>query len=737
MIKANFLSLLKQIKSVWPKSIRYQLILGIALVHLVLLTIVVVDQLIRQKKFLKRQNYEQALSLVNDFAVNSSSYILANDIDGLERLVQSHKNFPNLKYAMFLSPDGLVLAHTNRSFMGLRPTDSVSLRLKDTPHAQTLLENKDILDIAVPVIYNNKEIIGWVRIGLGQDYIYSNQRAIIRNGILYIIMALVIGTLFAIFIANRLSRGLYRLILTADKIRKGDRNTRVEPFRSIEISKLGMAFNQMLDEISANEKLLQMVLENMPVGVWLLNEKGDIISANSASEKIWSGLKFVGLKDFGQFKGWFTDTGKIVEPDQWGGAIAILKGETVLNQEIEIECFDKTRKIILNSAIPLKGDNGGIIGAIAINVDITDKKLIEKNLYKINYEMGERVKELRCLYKMSELANDPDKTMEDILEESINIIPLSYQYPDITCVRITFHGLIPNKIIEVSDALVESFLGRIYDPADAQTSVDGLKIFSDPSFRILLVTKVTDPILLRHRLGGERADDLLDLHNHIVKRNLTLCGGREVEREGNGFIISFSSATKAASCALSILGELSLAAATTIGFKIGLNAGEPIEKGKTLFGDTIQLASYLCEIVSEHRIAITNSIKDLISKDHLQNRGSQFFSLSPQDESLLELLFSKLEENWQDAEFNIPDYCQATAMSKSQLYRKTIMLTGLSPNSLLREFRLEKAKESMKKQRYTIAQITFDSGFTSASYFTKCFKKKYGLLPMAYLDLLH
>jgi len=437
--KVNFLSFLKQIKSIWPKSIRYQLILGIALVHLVLLTIVVVDQLIRQKKFLKRQNYEQALSLVNDFAVNSSSYILANDIDGLERLVQSHKNFPNLKYAMFLSPDGLVLAHTNRSFMGLRPTDSVSLRLKGTPQAQTLLENKDILDIAVPVIYNNKEIIGWVRIGLGQDYIYSNQRAIIRNGILYIIMALVIGTLFAIFIADRLSRGLYRLILTADKIRKGDRNTRVEPFRSIEISKLGMAFNQMLDEISANEKLLQMVLENMPVGVWLLNEKGDIISANSASEKIWSGLKFVGLKDFGQFKGWFTDTGKIVEPNQWGGAIAIMKGETVLNQEIEIECFDKTRKIILNSAIPLKGDDGSIIGAIAINVDISDKKLIEKNLYKINYEMGERVKELRCLYKMSELANDPEKAMEDILEESIDIIPLSYQYPDITCVRITFH----------------------------------------------------------------------------------------------------------------------------------------------------------------------------------------------------------------------------------------------------------------------------------------------------------
>jgi PAS domain S-box-containing protein len=436
--KVNILSFRKKIETVWPKSIRNQLIAGIALVHLILLTIVVVDQLNRQKKFLKKQNYDQALSLVNDLAVNSSSYILANDIDGLERLVHSHKNFPNLKYAMFLSPDGLVLAHTNKDFMGLRPTDSVSRRLDYTQQAQTLIENKDILDIAVPVLYNNNEIIGWARIGLGQDYIYSNLRAIVRNGILYILMALVIGTLFAIIIANRLSRGLYKLILTADKIRKGDRRTRVEPFRSIEISKLGMAFNQMLDEISANEKLLAMVLENMPVGVWILNEKGDIISANSASEKIWTGLKYVGLRDFGLFKGWFTDTGKIVEPGQWGGAVAIMKGETVLNQEIEIECFDKTRKIILNSAIPLKEDDGKIIGAIAINVDITDKKLIEKNLYKINHAMGERVKELRCLYKMSELSNDPEKTMEDILKESVDIITLSYQYPEIACARITF-----------------------------------------------------------------------------------------------------------------------------------------------------------------------------------------------------------------------------------------------------------------------------------------------------------
>jgi hypothetical protein len=96
------------------------------------------------------------------------------------------------------------------------------------------------------------------------------------------------------------------------------------------------------------------------------------------------------------------------------------------------------------------------------------------------------------------------------------------------------------------------FLGRIYDPEDAQTS-GGLKIFSDPSFRILLLTKVTDPVLLRHQLGNDKAKEMLDRQNGLIRKNLLLYGGREVEEEGSGFIVSFSSASKAASCALSIL----------------------------------------------------------------------------------------------------------------------------------------------------------------------------------------
>ena len=299
------------------------------------------------------------------------------------------------------------------------------------------------------------------------------------------------------------------------------------------------------------------------------------------------------------------------------------------------------------------------------------------------------------------------------------------------------HGLIPNKIIEVNSSLVESFLGRIYDPGETEITDDGLKVFKDPSFRILLVTKITDPVLLQYKLGTEKANELLNRHNNIVRKNLVLHGGREVEQGGAGFITSFVSAAKAVSCALAIQKDMQDSVADLTGFRIGINAGEPIEKSNKLFGDTIQLAGYMCTLARNFQVAVTSSVKELVSKDYFQNGGNNFLTLAPQDEILLELLFNKLEENWQDADFDIDDYCQVMAMSKSQLYRKTIALTGLSPNLFLKEFRLEKAKELMKKQRYNISQITFDSGFTSPSYFTKCFKKKYGLLPMTYLDLLH
>ncbi len=299
------------------------------------------------------------------------------------------------------------------------------------------------------------------------------------------------------------------------------------------------------------------------------------------------------------------------------------------------------------------------------------------------------------------------------------------------------HGLIPHKIIEVNTSLVDSFLGRIYDPESATIDENGLKVFEDSSFRVLLVTQPIDRVLLGQQLGKEKAEQNLQQLIGLIRKNVVQYNGREAEHRGDGFILSFTSARQAVACAFAIQNAILHDGLQIPGFKMAINAGEPVENTDLLFGDTIRLASFLCQSVRDNQVVIASSVQELLSKEPLPKNSEQVVMLSPQDERLVEQLFSSLEENWNESEFDLEEYSQAVTMSQSQLYRKTISLTGLAPNALLMHYRLEKAKEMMRQQRYSISQITFEAGFSSPSYFTKCFKKKYGLLPINYLELLH
>ncbi|MEP6677162.1 MAG: PAS domain S-box protein, partial [Ferruginibacter sp.] len=92
---------------------------------------------------------------------------------------------------------------------------------------------------------------------------------------------------------------------------------------------------------------------------------------------------------------------------------------------------------IHGSTIDHKGKKA-VIGNIQ---DVTERKISEAELKRINHDIGERVKELNCLYRTSELTNAAGKTIKDILQELVHIIPPSYQYPEIATARITFRGL--------------------------------------------------------------------------------------------------------------------------------------------------------------------------------------------------------------------------------------------------------------------------------------------------------
>lgn len=126
--------------------------------------------------------------------------------------------------------------------------------------------------------------------------------------------------------------------------------------------------------LSANERMLREVIRALPIGLWILDASGRIVHGNPAGVRIWAGERLVGPDQFGEYKGWWLSTGEPVAPDDWAAARAIRRGEVSLDEEIEIECFDGTRKVILNSALPIRGDSGEIEGAIIVNVDVTEAR---------------------------------------------------------------------------------------------------------------------------------------------------------------------------------------------------------------------------------------------------------------------------------------------------------------------------------------------------------------------------
>jgi AraC-like DNA-binding protein len=91
------------------------------------------------------------------------------------------------------------------------------------------------------------------------------------------------------------------------------------------------------------------------------------------------------------------------------------------------------------------------------------------------------------------------------------------------------------------------------------------------------------------------------------------------------------------------------------------------------------------------------------------------------------------EFSWSDTNLKVADFSKAVGCSKSQLYRKMIFLTGKSPNSFINEYRLDEALALLNKHTGNISEIAFETGFSSPSYFSKCFQKRYGLSPSDHL----
>lgn len=296
------------------------------------------------------------------------------------------------------------------------------------------------------------------------------------------------------------------------------------------------------------------------------------------------------------------------------------------------------------------------------------------------------------------------------------------------------HGDVPNRIIEVNPNIVESFLGRISDPEKTQDSE--LNIIDDPAFRVIMVIETSNYL---NRIEANQFSIFTQKFHNSVTKTISQFEGSIVKQNNNTYLVSFKSVTNSIFCALKIQSNYKY---ITPKFdihnrilKIGVDAGVPVTSKDNIFEETITLATRMCEIV-KYEIVISQEIQSLYDSE---NRNAsidkeQIYTLTFDEQQFLTRLMDYIEKVWNNTELDVQSFSKALGYSKSQFYRKLTSLTGKSPNTFLRDYRLNKSLKLLHEQRGNISEIAFQTGFNSLAYFSECFKRKFKILPSKYLQ---
>jgi len=131
----------------------------------------------------------------------------------------------------------------------------------------------------------------------------------------------------------------------------------------------------------------------------------------------------------------------------------------------------------------------------------------------------------------------------------------------------------------------------------------------------ILFTDMESSTTLRQRLGDAKAQELVRIHNTIVRDALKGHGGSEIKHTGDGIMASFPGASGALECAVAIqrgvAAHVEQHPQTPLRVYIGLNAGEPISEDSDLFGTSVDLARRICDHAEPGEILASNVVREL------------------------------------------------------------------------------------------------------------------------------
>lgn len=247
----------------------------------------------------------------------------------------------------------------------------------------------------------------------------------------------------------------------------------------------------------------------------------------------------------------------------------------------------------------------------------------------------------------------------------------------------------------------------------------------------------------------------------MITQFVTTYGGSIIHKDKNCFAVVFEVSGKAVHCSVDLLKalqDLEIAVAMGIYMKEGFKEGDNCIDER----DNHMVTSILSQL-NPNQILVTQTVKHLLSGlgfdftqdtsilDFQSNSLCKLYAvtknskLSYQNETATPYVFCSYDSFLEDAlqiidqhlendGFGVEMLSREMRLGQRQLQRKIKETTNKSPNQLITSIRLKKAKEALLTYDYTVSEIAFQFGFTSPSYFSKCFKKEYGICPTSILQ---
>lgn len=302
-----------------------------------------------------------------------------------------------------------------------------------------------------------------------------------------------------------------------------------------------------------------------------------------------------------------------------------------------------------------------------------------------------------------------------------------------TCERVhkMAHGNLACALTEVETGFYRKLMGKEHQVDDHHGLVQRTDGTADTGYRTVLVASV---------YGITNATSSKDLSllqtplwaRDLITKTFAVFKGREIEWDTDDSLFCvFDDTTPAVQCGLQIQHDLieSRPGQPEIIFKIGISVSQPVTKEGDFFKEAIKLAHRLCNSAQNNGVLISSLARNLCKNEQLLSDTTLIKSLNCKEEGFLLNLIHVAEAKLSDQQFDLNRLSNEICVSRSQLYRKVMSLTGKSPHDFIHDLRMNKALLLLKQNKAGIAEIAYELGFNSPSYFTKCFTQKFGCPP--------